>query len=164
MSIVSFPRSRSKGDLIDWIRSRSSGVRSKVKREDSWSTGNETVPFFQLIEGWVSLSQGYSRIVSCFLMLVLKNGMGWGGCPRVRILMTVLMISELMELSAFQAIIGLERGSVGRLCFLTRLEFIKFSMAPESTRAVIGILLSYVLSLVERIIDFQSTLQKSAYT
>ena len=78
--------------------------------------------------------------------------------------MTVLVISELMELSAFQAMIGLGKGSVGRLCFLTRLEFIKFSMAPESTRAVMGTFLSHVFSLVERIIDFWSTLQKSACT
>ena len=68
--------------------------------------------------------------------------------------MTVLVISELIELSAFQAIIGLKRGSVGRLCFLTRLEFIKFSMALESTRTVMGTLLLYVFSLVKRIIDF----------
>jgi len=152
--MVSFPRSRSKGDLIDWIRSRSLGVRSKVKREDSWSIGNETVSFFQLIEGWVSLSQGYPRIALCFPMLALKNRMNWEGYPRVRVPVTVLVISELIELSAFQAMIGLERGSVGRLCFLTRLEFIKFSMAPELTRTVMGTLLLHVFSLVKRIIDF----------
>lgn len=112
----------------------------------------------------MSLSQEYPRMASCFPMLALRNRMGWGGCPRVRVPVTVLVISELIELSAFQAIIGLGRGLVGRLCFLTRSEFMKFSMAPESTRAVMGTLLSHVFSSAERTIDFLSTLQKSTCT
>jgi len=97
-------------------------------------------------------------------MLVLRNGIDWKDCPRVRVPVMVLVISELMELSVFWAIIGLKRDSVRRLCFLTRSDFIKFFMAPELTRVVMETLLSYVFSSVERMIDFLSTLQKSVHT